>query len=93
MLDMTSPDFEAAVKKTDIVLLPIGAIEEHSSHLPPGTHAMNATAQMFQVQQYLRKAGFETILGPLQSFCRRHVLTKPRALDSTVVKLVPVKTA
>lgn len=64
MLDMTFPEFEAAAKKTDIVLLPIGAIEEHSSHLPLGTDAMNATAQMFQVQEYLRKAGFDTILGP-----------------------------
>jgi creatinine amidohydrolase len=64
MLDMTFPEFEAAVKKTDIVLLPIGAIEEHSSHLPLGTDAMNATAQMFKVQEYLRKTGFDTILGP-----------------------------
>lgn len=37
MLDMTFPEFEAAGKGTDIVLLPIGAIEEHSSHLPLGT--------------------------------------------------------
>ena len=64
MLDMTFPEFEAAVKKTDIVLLPIGAIEQHSSHLPLGTDAMNATAQTSQVQEYLRKAGFDTILGP-----------------------------
>ncbi len=64
MLDMTFPEFEAAAKGTDIVLLPIGAIEEHSSHLPLGTDAMNATAQLFHVQNYLRKAGFETILGP-----------------------------
>jgi creatinine amidohydrolase/Fe(II)-dependent formamide hydrolase-like protein len=33
MLDMTFPEFEETVKKTDIVLVPIGAIEEHSSHL------------------------------------------------------------
>ena len=64
MLDMTFPEFEAATKKTDIVLLPIGAIEEHSSHLPLGTDAMNATAQVFQVQQYLRTAGVDTIVGP-----------------------------
>ena len=64
MLDMTFPEFEVAVKKTDIVLLPIGAIEQHSSHLPLGTDAMNATAQTFQVQEYLRKAGFDTIVGP-----------------------------
>jgi creatinine amidohydrolase len=64
MLDMTFPEFEVAVKKTDIVLLPIGAIEQHSSHLPLGTDAMNATAQTSQVQEYLRKAGFDTIVGP-----------------------------
>src|SRR5687767_93186 len=64
MLDMTFPEFEAAVKKTDIVLMPIGAIEEHSSHLPLGTDAMNATAQTVQVQDYLREAGFDTIVRP-----------------------------
>jgi creatinine amidohydrolase len=64
MLDMTFPEFEAAAKNTDIVLVPIGAIEEHSSHLPLGTDAMNATAQTFQVHEYLRKAGFDTIVGP-----------------------------
>jgi creatinine amidohydrolase len=64
MLDMTFPEFEAAAKQTDVVLVPIGAFEEHSSHLPLGTDAMNATAQMFQVQEYLRKAGVDTILFP-----------------------------
>jgi creatinine amidohydrolase/Fe(II)-dependent formamide hydrolase-like protein len=64
MLDMTFPEFEAAVKKTDIVLLPTGAIEEHNAHLPLGTDAMNATAQVVQIQQYLRTAGVETIVGP-----------------------------
>jgi hypothetical protein len=34
MLDMTFPEFEAAVKKTDVLLLPIGAIEEHGPSLP-----------------------------------------------------------
>ena len=64
MLEMTFPEFEAAVKRTDIVLLPVGSIEEHSAHLPLGTDAINSTAQMFHVQQYLRKAGVDTILGP-----------------------------
>jgi creatinine amidohydrolase/Fe(II)-dependent formamide hydrolase-like protein len=64
MLDMTSAEFEAAAKRTDIVLVPMGPIEEHSAHLPLGTDPMNATAQMFQVQEYLRKASVETILFP-----------------------------
>ena len=57
MLDMTFPEFEAAMKRTDIVLLPVGSIEEHSAHLPLGTDAINSTAQLFHVQQYLRNAG------------------------------------
>ena len=34
MLDMTFPEFEAAVKKTDVMLLPIGSIEEHRPSSP-----------------------------------------------------------
>jgi creatinine amidohydrolase len=45
-------------------LLPIGAVEEHGSHLPLGTDAVSAVAQAFFVQQYLRKAGVETVIGP-----------------------------
>ena len=64
MLDMTFPEFELAVKRTNIVLLPVGSIEEHSGHLPLNTDAINSTALLFHVQQYLRNAGVETILGP-----------------------------
>ena len=64
MIDMTFPEFEAAAKKTDIALLPIGAIEEHGSHLPLGTDALTATAQTFYVQKYLREKGVEAIIAP-----------------------------
>jgi hypothetical protein len=64
MLDMTFPEFEAAAAKTDIALLPIGAIEEHGSHLPLGTDAIGTTAQVFYVQKYLRDARVETIIAP-----------------------------
>ena len=64
MFDMTFTEFEAAAAKTDIMILPIGAIEEHGSHLPLGTDAIEATAQVFYVQKYLRAAGVETIIGP-----------------------------
>jgi creatinine amidohydrolase len=64
MLDMTFPEFEAAVKRSDIVLLPVGAIEEHNAHLPLRTDAINSTALMVRVQQYLRKAGVDSIVGP-----------------------------
>ena len=64
MLEMTFFEFEAAVKTTDVMLLPIGAIEEHGSSLPLVTDAIIATGQFVKVQRYLRARGVETIVGP-----------------------------
>jgi creatinine amidohydrolase len=64
MLDMTFPEFEAAVKKTDVLLLPIGAIEEHGPSLPLSTDAITSAGQCNEVQRYLRTRGFDTIVGP-----------------------------
>jgi len=64
MMDMTFPEFGAAVKKTDIALLSIGAIEEHGPNLPLATDALVGVAQLVDVQQYLQNAGIETIVGP-----------------------------
>jgi creatinine amidohydrolase len=64
MLDMSFPEFEAAVKKTDVLLLPIGSIEEHGASLPLSTDAITAVGQCNEVQRYLRTRGFDTIVGP-----------------------------
>jgi hypothetical protein len=37
MMDMTFPEFGAAVTKTNVALLSIGAIEEHGPNLPLAT--------------------------------------------------------
>lgn len=64
MLEMTFPEFEAAIAKTDIGLVPIGAIEAHGPHLPLGADALGAIDQLGDVQAYLRDAGFPSIVGP-----------------------------
>ena len=64
MLDMTMPEFEAALEKTDIVLLPIGSIEEHGAHLPLSSDAITSLGQFNEVQRYLRARRIETIVGP-----------------------------
>lgn len=64
MLDMTFPEFEAAIGRTDVVLLPLGSIEEHGSHLPLSTDAITSLGQMNLVQAYLRAREVETIVGP-----------------------------
>jgi creatinine amidohydrolase len=38
--ELTSPEFSAEVRKNPLVILPIGATEEHGSHLPLGTDSM-----------------------------------------------------
>jgi len=65
MMDMTFPEFEAAVAKTDIALIPISAIEEHGPHLPLSTDSIIVTGQLADVQQELCQRGVETIIGPL----------------------------
>jgi creatinine amidohydrolase len=34
---MTWPEVEAALKRTDVVIIPVGSIEQHAKHLPLGT--------------------------------------------------------
>jgi creatinine amidohydrolase len=64
MMDMTFPEFAAAVKKSDIALLSIGAIEEHGPNLPLATDSIVGVAQLVDVQRYLQQAGVGTIVGP-----------------------------
>jgi len=64
MLDMTFPEFGAAVTKTDVALLPIGSIEEHGPNLPLATDSILAVAQLVDVQEYLQNAGIEAVVGP-----------------------------
>ncbi len=52
------------MKKTDVALLSIGAIEEHGPNLPLATDAIDGVAQLVDIQQYLHNAGIETIVGP-----------------------------
>src|SRR5882672_12233857 len=63
MLDMTFPEFETAIAKTDAMLLPVGAIEAHGPHLPLNTDASGAVAQLSDVREKLRLEGYETITG------------------------------
>jgi len=64
MLDMTFPEFEAAIARTDVVLLPLGSVEEHGAYLPLSTDAVTSLGQMNLVQAYLRVHDIETIVGP-----------------------------
>ncbi len=64
MLEMTFPEFEAAVRKSPIALIPIAAIEEHGPHLPLGTDSILAVGQLVDVERYLGQRGVEALVGP-----------------------------
>ena len=38
---MTVPEVEAFLKKSDMVIIPVGALEQHGNHLPIGTDIIN----------------------------------------------------
>jgi creatinine amidohydrolase len=40
--EMSGADVQAMLQKTDVVLIPVGATEDHGAHLPLGTDAMEA---------------------------------------------------
>lgn len=40
--NLTSPDFAAAVRQTDVCIVAFGVLERHSEHLPLGTDFLNA---------------------------------------------------
>jgi creatinine amidohydrolase len=64
MAEMTFPEFESAIGRTTIALLPIGSIEEHGPHLPLATDSIIATSQLIEVQKYLSKKRVDTIVAP-----------------------------
>ena len=35
--EMTGPEVQEMLKKTDVILIPVGATEDHGAHLPLGT--------------------------------------------------------
>ncbi len=51
--DMTMDEFEKALLKTKTLLLPVGSLEEHGSHLPVGTDAMHASAIAEEVERLI----------------------------------------
>lgn len=64
MLDMTFAEFSAAVSKSDIVLVPVGSIEEHGPYLPLGSDSLAAVQQLGEVQTALRSRGVQSLIGP-----------------------------
>jgi creatinine amidohydrolase len=88
---MTSHELAAALKETDVVLVPVGAIEQHGGALPLGQ-------DNYQIEEIVRRAvlrlatkGHRAIFGPTIPFAPISNLQFPGSIDikpSTLVLLV-----
>jgi len=48
---MTSPEVKELLTKTDMVIIPVAALEQHGNHLPIGTDFLNAVESSIQIAQ------------------------------------------
>ena len=48
---MTSPEVEALLAKTDMVIIPVASLEQHGSHLPIGTDFINGVERCKLIAQ------------------------------------------
>lgn len=68
MYEMTGAEVRAALKDTDIVLLPVGALEDHGPHLPLGTDVMEARELCRRLAIALHQTGPRAVIGPAIPF-------------------------
>jgi creatinine amidohydrolase len=87
---MTSEELAALLKRTDVALLPMGAIEQHAGHLPLGQ-------DNFQIEEIVRRAvlklearGRIAIFGPTVPFGPISNLRFPGSIDIKPTTLILV---
>lgn len=68
MTEMSSGDVARSLQRTDVVLLPFGALEAHGDHLPLGTDSMEAREICRRVALRLEAEGCPVVIGPLIPF-------------------------
>ncbi|MDE2852800.1 MAG: creatininase family protein [Chloroflexota bacterium] len=66
--EMTGPEVEAALRETDVLLLPVGATEAHGAHLPLGTDSFEARENCRRAAIRLEALGCPVIIGPVIPF-------------------------
>ncbi len=66
--EMTGPEVEQALKRSDVLLLPVGATEAHGAHLPLGTDSFEARENCRRAALRLEALGCPVIIGPVIPF-------------------------
>lgn len=66
--EMTGPAVAEMLKTTDVLLLPLGAVEAHGAHLPLGTDNFEARENCRRAALELEKLGCPVVIGPVIPF-------------------------
>ncbi|MEL7234121.1 MAG: creatininase family protein [Chloroflexota bacterium] len=66
--EMTGPQVAGMLNVTDVLLLPLGAIEAHGAHLPLGTDNFEARENCRRAALELDKLGCPVVIGPVIPF-------------------------
>lgn len=76
IFEMTWPEVEEALKKTDIVIIPVGSTEQHGTHLPLGSDTMQGTDMTKMVIHQLDEEGITVCAAPTIPFGISHAHLK-----------------
>ena len=68
LVEMSGPEVQEALKHTDVILIPVGAIEDHGAQLPLGTDAMEAREVCRLTAVRLVALGCPVVIGPVIPF-------------------------
>lgn len=83
--ELTWPDVEAATKAGSAVIVPLGATEQHGSHLPFGTDTFQGIEVARRAVLKLAAEGIPAVLGPAIPFGPSQFLSEaPRDFPGTI---------
>jgi len=68
LYEMNYEEVAEALKETDIVLVPAGAVEGHGAHLPLGADSIQARDFGTRMQEQLAKEGIKVVVAPVMPF-------------------------
>lgn len=68
LYELTSAEVGAALERTQTILIPVGATEDHGAHLPLGTDMFEAREICRRAALELERQGCEVVIGPTIPF-------------------------
>jgi creatinine amidohydrolase len=76
LFEMTRPQVEDLLKKTETVVIPVGSTEQHGTHLPLGSDSMQGTDMAKRLIKRFRDSGISIAVAPTMPFGVSHAHMK-----------------